>query len=199
MAPPRTGTTQILVRLPPAVLAALDASIAGQSPRPSRPEEIRRLVKERLAGEPAPAPAAPSEDVAELRRQLIRLAGKVDGLVAYTRQLEAERDALAARAARAERAAEAAQQSARETANVVRWPADGRSTPYAPPSYIRESRFDPEAVARARAQIAEAEARAAARAEAEAEAAGHQPLDVYLSVISPALSPQALKSNEQDG
>jgi hypothetical protein len=95
-----------------------------------------------------------SEDTAELPRQLILLAGKVDGVVAYARRVEAERDALAARAA------EAAQQSARETANLVRWPADGRSTPYAPPSYIRESRFDPEAVARARAQFAEAEARA---------------------------------------
>jgi hypothetical protein len=162
MAPPRIHTTQILVRLPPAVLAALDASIAGQSQRPSRPEEIRRLVKERLAGEPAPAPAAPSEDVAELRRQLIRLAGKVDGFVAYTRLVEAERDAIAARAARDARNGEAAQQSARETAN-------GRSTPCAPPSYIRGSRSDPEAVARARAQLAAAEAEARRREEIDVQ------------------------------
>jgi hypothetical protein len=139
------------------LLAAVDASIARQSPRPSRPEEIRRLVKERLAGD------------AELRSRLIALGGKVDGFVAYTRRVEAERDALAGSVARDARAAEAAQQSARETANVVRWPADGCSTPYAPPSYIRGSLFDPEAVARARAQLAEAEARAAARAEADAE------------------------------
>jgi hypothetical protein len=169
MAPPRIHTTQILVRLPPAVLAALDASIAGQSQRPSRPEEIRRLVKERLAGEPAPAPAAPSEDVAELRRQLIRLAGKVDGFVAYTRLVEAERDAIAARAARDARNGEAAQQSARETANVVRWPADGRSTPCAPPSSIRGSPSDPEAVARARAQLAAAEAEARRREEIDVQ------------------------------
>jgi hypothetical protein len=199
MAPRRTGAKSLHIRVLPGLMRDLDAWIASQpGPRLLRVEAVRQLLTQRLAGPPAPAPAAPSED-AELRRQLIRLAGKVDGLVAYTRQLEAERDALAARAARAERAAEAAQQSARETANVVRWPADGRSTPYAPLPNFRGSRSDPEAVARARAQIAEAEARAAARAEAEAEAAGHQPLDVYLSVISPALSPQALKSNEQDG
>jgi hypothetical protein len=165
-----------MVRMPRQLSSDLDSWIAGQpGPRLGRPEAIRRLVKERLAGEPAPAPAALSEDTAELRRQLIRLAGKLDRFVAYTRQVEAERDALAAAwVARDARAAEAAQQSAREPANVVRWPADGSSTPYAPPSYIRGSRSDPEAVARARAQLAEAEARAAAkeaaRAEAEAEA-----------------------------
>jgi hypothetical protein len=38
MAPPRTGTTQIQVRFPPALLAAVDASIAEQSPRLSRPK-----------------------------------------------------------------------------------------------------------------------------------------------------------------
>jgi hypothetical protein len=143
MAPRRTNTTQILVRLPPAVLAALDASIAGQSPRLSRPEEIRRLVKERLAGEPAPA--APSEDTAELRRQLIRLASKLDQFVAYTRQLEEQRDVLAARTPRLELVSP----SPREPPTVGGWAANPRS--------------DPDSVARARAQLAAAEAAAEAR------------------------------------
>ena len=154
MAPSRTNTTQILVRLPPAVLAAVDASIAGQSLRLSRPEAIRRLVKERLAGEPAPAPAAPSEDTAELRRQLIRLARKVDRVVAYAMRVEEERDALAARAAKFEVVRPtgeqfAVRQSPREPPAVERWPADRRG--------------DPETVARARAQLAAAEAKAEAR------------------------------------
>jgi len=160
MAPSRTNTTQILVRLPPAVLAAVDASIAGQSPRLSRPEEIRRLVKERLAGEPAPAPAAPSEDAAELRRQLIRLAGKVDGLIAYARQVEAERDALAARAPRLAVVSRPGEQfgarpSPRAVPPVERWPADPRS--------------DPQLVARARAQLAAAEEAARRREELRSE------------------------------
>jgi hypothetical protein len=160
MAPSRTNTTQILVRLPPALLAAVDASIAGQSQRLSRPEEIRRLVKERLAGEPAPA--APSEDTAELRRQLIRLAGKIDGLVAYTRQVEAERDALAARAPRLEGVSRpgeqfGARQSLREPPAVDRWSS-------APPRGSTLGR-DPEAVARARAQLAAAEEAARRREE----------------------------------
>jgi hypothetical protein len=161
MAPPRTGTTQIQVRFPPALLAAVDASIAGQSPRLSRPEEVRRLLTERLAGEPAPAPAAPSEDTAGLRRQLIRLAAKVDGLIAYARELEAQRDAYASRLPRLEivpRAGEqfAARQSPREPPPVQRWPAD--------PIRGSTQRLDPETVARARAQLAAAEAKAEAEA-----------------------------------
>jgi len=163
MAPRRTNTTQILVRLPPAVLAALDASIAGHSPRLSRPEEVRRLVKERLAGEPAPARAAPSEDAAELRRQLIALGRKIDGLVAYARQVEAERDALAARTVPrlgiVSRPGEqfTVRQSPREPPPVQRWPAD--------PIRGSTQRLDPETVARARAQLAEAEAEARRREE----------------------------------
>jgi hypothetical protein len=160
MAPPRTGTTQIQVRFPPALLAAVDASIAGQSQRLSRPEEIRRLVKERLAGEPAPAPAAPSED-AELRRQLIALGGKIDGLLAYTKDLEAQRDALAARAPRLEVAPHPAEQFAgrqppRAVPAVERWSVD--------PIRGSTQRLDPETVARARAQLAAAEAKAEAEA-----------------------------------
>jgi hypothetical protein len=156
MAPPRIHTTQILVRFPPAVLAAVDASIAGQSPRPSRPEEIRRLVKERLAGEPAPAPAALSEDAAELRRQLIALGGKIDRFVAYTRQLEAQRDAFAARAPRLEVVPRPGEQfgvrpSPRAVPSVEHWPADPRS--------------DPDSVRRARAQLAAAEEAARRREE----------------------------------
>ena len=159
-------TTQILVRLPPAVLAALDASIAGHSPRLSRPEEVRRLVKERLAGEPAPARAAPSEDAAELRRQLIALGRKIDGLVAYTRQLEAQRDGLAARAPRLEVVRRPGEQSAvrqppRAVPAVQRWPAD--------PIRGSTQRLDPETVARARAQLAEAEAEARRREEIDVQ------------------------------
>ena len=160
VAPPRTGTTQIQVRFPPALLAAVDASIAGQSPRLSRPEEIRRLVKERLAGEPAPAPAAPSEDTAELRRQLSRIAGKIDGLLAYTRQLEEQRDALAAWRPKLEVVSRPGEQfgarpSPRAVPPVERWPADPRS--------------DPQLVARARAQLAAAEEAARRREELRSE------------------------------
>ena len=39
---PRTDATPVMVRMPPADLARLDAWIAGQpEPRPSRPEAIR--------------------------------------------------------------------------------------------------------------------------------------------------------------
>jgi hypothetical protein len=151
MAPPRTGTTQIQVRFPPALLAAVDASIAGQSLPLSRPEEIRRLVKERL-GEPAPAPAAPSEDAAEIRSRLVDLAGKVDGLIAYAREVEAQRDALAARPR-----LEIVRQPLRAFSTVERWPA-------------HPGRGDPESVARARRQLAEAEARAEARRREESAA-----------------------------
>jgi hypothetical protein len=114
-----------------------------------RVEGVRRLVRAGLAGELAPAPAAPSEDTAELRSRLIALAGKLDQFVAYTKQVEAERDALAARAERAARL------------EVVSSP-DRPRKPF--------GRDDPEAAARARAQLVEAEARAAARAEGETEA-----------------------------
>jgi hypothetical protein len=49
--PPATGKGKpILVRLQPAQLAALDAWIARQDARLSRPEAIRRLVEQALAG-----------------------------------------------------------------------------------------------------------------------------------------------------
>jgi hypothetical protein len=48
--PPATGKGKpILVRLQPAQLAALDAWIARQDARLSRPEAIRRLVEQALA------------------------------------------------------------------------------------------------------------------------------------------------------
>jgi hypothetical protein len=138
-------------------MSGLDNWIADQpEPRPSRVEAIRRLIERGLA-------PAPSEDTAELRRQFLRLAKRVEDVVAYARRVEAERDALAPRAPRLE----VVRQSPREPSAVDRWSSDPirgstlRSDPL---------RGDPEAVARARAQLAEAEARAAARAEAEAEA-----------------------------
>jgi hypothetical protein len=111
------------------VLVAVDASIAGQSPRPSRPEEIRRLVKERLAGEPAPAapPPSPPGDSTErdadpeLRRWLITFAGKIDQIIAYATRVGAERDALAARAERAARLqARAAKLTSERRAEIAR-------------------------------------------------------------------------------
>jgi hypothetical protein len=140
--------------------------------RLGRPEAIRHLLGERLVGQPVPAPPPPcgstegDADLAELRRQLIRLAGKVDGLVAYTRQVEAERDALAAWAPRLEvvrRPGEhfAARQSPREPPAAARWSADPiRGSPMRP---------DPEAVAPARAQLAEAEAEARRREEIDVQ------------------------------
>jgi hypothetical protein len=86
------------------LLAAVDASIARQSPWPSRPEEIRRLVKERLAGD------------AELRSRLIGIFRKVEALLA-------RRDALAARVSRLE------VREPRQPPNVERWPADPWSDP----------------------------------------------------------------------
>jgi hypothetical protein len=58
---PKIGATQINVRLPPADLAALDASIAARpGPRPSRPEAIRLILHEKLMESPLPSePAAP--------------------------------------------------------------------------------------------------------------------------------------------
>jgi hypothetical protein len=129
----------VLVRFPPALLADVDASIAGQSPRPSRPEEIRRLVKERLA--------MPSE--ARLRQVLIWCNRTIDELTAHVGELERQRDAYAARAARLEVVPRPGEQSgARQSPHTVpaveRWPAGPRS--------------DPETVARAKAELATAEA-----------------------------------------
>jgi hypothetical protein len=154
MAPPRTGAKSLHIRILPGLMGDLDAWIAAQpGPRLLRVEGVRHLVKERLAGEPAPAPAAPSEDTAELRRRLIALGSKLDGLLAYTKEVERQRDALAARAPRLEVVSPGEQfgvrQSPREPPNVERWPADRRG--------------DPETVARARAQLAAAEAAAEAR------------------------------------
>jgi len=41
---PRTNATPITVRVPPDLLARLDAAIAAEPDVPSRPEMIRRLV-----------------------------------------------------------------------------------------------------------------------------------------------------------
>jgi len=44
--PPPTGKgVQVVVRMQPAPLAALDAWVAKQKDQPSRPEAIRRLVE----------------------------------------------------------------------------------------------------------------------------------------------------------
>ena len=51
---PRTEATPIMLRLQPDQLAALDAWIAAQpNPRPSRPEAVRTILKEKLEGEKA--------------------------------------------------------------------------------------------------------------------------------------------------
>jgi len=49
MGRPRVGSTSINVRLPPDELTALDAWIAKQPDKPSRPEALRRLAKIALA------------------------------------------------------------------------------------------------------------------------------------------------------
>jgi hypothetical protein len=73
--------TPVLVRIPHALLDELDAWIAAQrDPSLSRPEAMRRLTKERLAGV-----GASSEDVAELRRKFIMLVRRVDELIAARR------------------------------------------------------------------------------------------------------------------
>jgi hypothetical protein len=167
MAPPRKGTLPTTLRISRQLKSDLDAWIKGQpNPQPTRPEAIRRLVKERLAGEPAPAAGA-AEDAAELRARLIALAGKVDGLAAYAREVERQRDALAARAPRLE----VVREPPRPPPNVERWPCSPPHSPSrdglvsAPATLSRGStpRDDPEAVARARAQLAAAEAAAEAR------------------------------------
>jgi hypothetical protein len=184
MAPPRKGTLPTTLRISRQLKSDLDAWIKAQpNPQPTRPEAIRRLLTERLADQPAPA-AAPTPlprgstegdaDLAELRRKFIMLAGKVDGLVAYTRQVEAQRDALAARAPRLE----IVREPPRPPPNVERWPRGPPHSPsrdgllLAPATLSREStpRDDPEAVARARAQLAAAEAAAEARRREESEA-----------------------------
>jgi hypothetical protein len=46
---PRVDATPVNTRFPPAELRALDAWIAAQpTPKPSRPEAVRRLVKQAL-------------------------------------------------------------------------------------------------------------------------------------------------------
>ncbi len=45
---PATGATPVTVRLPPDQLAALDAWIDEQDPKPSRPEAIRKILQEKL-------------------------------------------------------------------------------------------------------------------------------------------------------
>jgi hypothetical protein len=108
------------------------------------------LLTQRLAGEPAPA----DNELGEVRSRLIVLAGKIDRVVAYARQVEAERDALAARAPRLEVVGRPGEQFA------------VRQSPREPPAVaVRGSPpgSDPEAVARARAQLAAAEAKAEAR------------------------------------
>ena len=140
-----------MVRMPRQLSSDLDSWIAGQpGPRLGRPEAIRRLVTERLAGQAAPV----DNELGEVRSRLILLARKVDGVVAYAMRVEEERDALAARAAKLEVVRPtgeqfAVRQSPREPPAVERWPADRRG--------------DPETVARARAQLAAAEAKAEAR------------------------------------
>jgi hypothetical protein len=142
MAPRRTGAKSLHIRLLPGLMRDLDAWIAAQpGPRLLRVEGVRRLVKERLAGELAPAPAAPSED-AELRSRLIALGAKIDGFLAYTKEIERQRDAYAARAL-----------GVRPSPCAVP-PAERRPT---------DPRGDPETVRRARAQLAAAEAAAEAR------------------------------------
>jgi hypothetical protein len=56
---PRTDATPVMVRLPPAAIAALDAWIAAQpEPRPTRPDAIRLALRAWLAlGGVARAPA----------------------------------------------------------------------------------------------------------------------------------------------
>jgi hypothetical protein len=47
--PPPKGSKKILVSVPPAELAAIDAWIRNQPDKPSRPEALRRLAKIVLA------------------------------------------------------------------------------------------------------------------------------------------------------
>lgn len=50
---PKVGSELIGVRVPPELLAKLDAWIDSQDPKPSRPEAIRAMVEVALkAGEP---------------------------------------------------------------------------------------------------------------------------------------------------
>ena len=177
MAPPRTGAKPTTVRIPPGLMSDLDRWIEAQPGlRLGRPEAIRHLLGERLVGRPAPAPTRGTTegdtDLSEFRRWLITFARKVDRAVAHAKRVEAERDALAARAPRLEvvpRPGEqpAVRQPPRESPAAERWPrippSDGlRSAPSAPVRWS-SPRDDPEAVARARAQLATAEAAAEAR------------------------------------
>jgi len=46
---PAVGATGVLVKLPPDQLAALDAWIEGQPEKPTRPEAVRAILREKLA------------------------------------------------------------------------------------------------------------------------------------------------------
>jgi hypothetical protein len=148
MAPPRTGAKSLHIRVLPGLMGDLDAWIEAQpGPRLLRVEAARRLLTERLASQSVPA----DNELGEVRSRLIALAGKIDRFVAYTRQLEEQRDALAARTSRLELVSP----SPPEVPPVERWPADPRS--------------DPDSVRRARAQLAAAEEAARRREELRSE------------------------------
>ena len=51
---PRIDAADIMVAVPPPLLAELDAFRASQQDKPGRPEGIRRLMKLGLAAAPAP-------------------------------------------------------------------------------------------------------------------------------------------------
>jgi hypothetical protein len=128
-------------------MSGLDNWIAAQpEPRPSRVEAIRRLIERGLA--PAPAP---SEDIDELRRQFLRLAKRVDEVVAQHGEGVSPR------------------------LGVVSRPGEQfavRQPPREPPAVTIQGatpRCDPEAVARARAQLAAAEEAARRREELRSE------------------------------
>jgi hypothetical protein len=78
--PPPTGKgTQIVVRMQPAPLDALDDWVSHQADRPTRAEAIRRLVELGL-GKPAPAVTVTS--TAKGAERAKELAGKmIDGMV----------------------------------------------------------------------------------------------------------------------
>lgn len=55
MGRPAVNATPITVRVPPALLADLDAHISSldEDPKPSRPEVIRRILNAQLASPPS--------------------------------------------------------------------------------------------------------------------------------------------------
>jgi hypothetical protein len=66
---PKVGAVQVQVRMPPVELAALDAWIKAQrTPRPTRPETIRKLLQIVLSQQPSGKPhkgAAKAKDMAK--------------------------------------------------------------------------------------------------------------------------------------